>query len=474
LSLRQLEVLDLDSIKKIDETSKDILIKIGLKIPNRKILGILNDFGAKVDLKKNHVKFTEEIIKIGLGDIKKCNSEYILYGTNKNSKVFFSKGFTNFQSSAGQFAVIDLKNNKRHISGLEDLIDGVKLADHLNNIDIVGAFSVPQEVEAKKRDIVSCYNILKNTRKPFALWINSGDSARKIISMLEVVRGSKKELQKYPLCYAFVETITPLQYTPENLDILFEFAKYGLPIGFGPMAMTFATAPGTLAGTIVLENAEILSGIIIARLINKDTPICYWGIQHIMDLKTGNISFGSPEQILMGLASIQLANYYGFPVGTNTGLSDSIFSDVQSGVEKGITASIATLAGANIHGHQGICGADQGASLVQLYIDNEIIGYIKRIKRGFIVNEKTLLFEEIKEKGIGGNYLSSESTLANLKKEAWIPDIFNRLNWESSKDKEKRVVIEADCRVKKILDSKKEECFISKNIENELLKIINL
>lgn len=356
---------------------------------------------------------------------------------------------------------------------MEDLISGVRLADNLKNIDIVGAFSVPQEIESEMRDTVSCFHILKNTKKPFTLWINSGNSARKIISMLEVVRGSKKEMQKYPLCYAFIETITPLQYTPENLDILFEFAKSGLPLGFGPMAMTFATAPGSLAGTIALENAEILSGIIITRLINSDTPICYWGIPHIMDLKTGNISFGSPEQILMAMASIQLANFYGLPVGTNTGLSDSIFSDVQSGVEKGITAGIATLAGVNIHGHQGICGADQGASLDQLYIDNEIIDYIKRIKNGFEVNIKTLLFEEIKEKGIGGNYLSSKSTLENLKKEVWIPDLFNRLNWESSENKEKRIVLEANLKVGKILKSRKEESFIVKDTENELLEIIN-
>jgi len=69
--------------------------------------------------------------------------------------------------------------------------------------------------------------------------------------------------------------------------------------------MTSAIATGTLEGILAFENAEILSGIIILRLINKKVPVCYWGIQHIMDMQTGNISFGSPEKLLMGLASIQ-------------------------------------------------------------------------------------------------------------------------------------------------------------------------
>jgi len=69
--------------------------------------------------------------------------------------------------------------------------------------------------------------------------------------------------------------------------------------------MTSAIATGTLEGILAVEDAEILSGIIILRLINKKVPVCYWRIQHIMDMQTDNISFGSPEQLLMGLASIQ-------------------------------------------------------------------------------------------------------------------------------------------------------------------------
>ena len=60
LNSKHLEVLDLDSIKKIDKTSKDILIDIGLRIPNIKILDILSDFGARVDLEKKQVKFTQK------------------------------------------------------------------------------------------------------------------------------------------------------------------------------------------------------------------------------------------------------------------------------------------------------------------------------------------------------------------------------------------------------------------------------
>ena len=119
------------------------------------------------------------------------------------------------------------------------------------------------------------------------------------------------------------------------------------------------------------------------------------------------------------------------PVGTNTGITDSVLFDSQNGAEKGITSVLAMLSGSTIFGHQGIVGADQGASLQQLIIDNEMIGYIKRIKEGLSINDDKFYYEEIKEIGIGGNFLTSKSTLENFKKEVWKPEIFLRKNWES-------------------------------------------
>jgi len=467
----KLEILEKEQIESIDRTSRDILKEIGIRIPNRKILDLLGDFGAKIDSNKSIVKFTEDMISKGL---KGINRNYSLYGRDLNNKADFSESNFNFQSTSGQFAIIDPLKSERKTPGIKDLISGVRLAELLDNIDIVGAFVVPGDVDNKRKYTESVYHMLRNTRKPIAFWIDNGNSARKIISMLEVIRGNKENLKKYPLCYAFIETVSPFQYTSDSLDVLYEFASSGLPLGFGPMAMTFATAPGTLAGTLAVENAEILSGIIIARLIDENVPVCYWGIPHVMDTMTGNISFGSPEQILMGLASVQLGRYYKLPVGTNTGLSDAICPDSQSGVEKGVTSVLALLAGCNIFGHQGIAGPDQGASLVQLLIDDEMIGYIKRIKRGFVVNDETLLFDEIKKVGVGGNYLIADSTLNNFRNEAWLPGLFTRNSWEVW-EKDKNIIERANKKIEKILESFsdiEEQYILESSIEKELKSII--
>ena len=129
------------------------------------------------------------------------------------------------------------------------------------------------------------------------------------------------------------------------------------------MAQMGATAVATLAGTIAQENAEILAGLCIVQLIGPGTPVCYGGIPHAFDMRTTQVIFGGPEQALMAVGLTELAHFYGLPVYINVGLTDSKLADAQAGLESGITLACGAMAGADIFGHLGICGADQGASL---------------------------------------------------------------------------------------------------------------
>jgi len=186
------------------------------------------------------------------------------------------------------------------------------------------------------------------------------------------------------------------------------------------MAMTSATAPATLAGTLAQENAEILAGIVVTQLLAPGTAITYGGIPHIMDPATSICSFGSPEQGLMALAMAQIAHFYGFPVYINVGLTDAKVPDAQAGMEKASTMLLGVLAGADTFGHCGICGTDHAGSLLWLALDNELMNYIKRIARGFEVNTETLATSVIKSVGPAGNFLAETHTVEHFRQELWL------------------------------------------------------
>ena len=221
---------------------------------------------------------------------------------------------------------------------------------------------------------------------------------------------------------AFLEPISPLQLPGDGLDIVKEFAQAGQPVSIGPMAMTAGTAPGTLAGTLAQENAEILAGIVITQLLAPGTPITYGGIPHIMDPRTGICSFGSPEQGLMAVAMIQIARSYGFPAYINVGLTDAKLPDAQAGMEKAATLLLGVLAGADTFGHCGICGTDHAGSLLWLAFDDELMSYVKRIARGFAVDAEHLATDVIHSVGPAGNFLAEEHTVRHFREELWLPN----------------------------------------------------
>jgi trimethylamine--corrinoid protein Co-methyltransferase len=245
------------------------------------------------------------------------------------------------------------------------------------------------------------------------------------------------------------EPVSPLQFSKESLDIAMEFIEYGQPICVAPMAMASGTAPITLAGTIAQENAEILAGMAIVQAFSPGLPMMYGGIPHIMDPRTMTCSFGSPEQGIMAIAMAQLGHYYGFPVYINVNLTDSNKLDIQAGYEKMGTLLAGILAGADLFGHAGIVGADQGGSLIWLLADNEAMNYARRFLSGVAIDKDHLAEEVIDDVGPGGNFLAEHHTIQHLRNELWLPGkLWSRQPFDvwskTSENMEKRLTSEVE------------------------------
>ena len=72
------------------------------------------------------------------------------------------------------------------------------------------------------------------------------------------------------------------------------------------MAMAGLDAPVTLAGALVMQNCYNLIGNVVAYLWGTSGD--WSGSAHTMDLRSSLCSFGSPNQVLLGWAAIQLGN----------------------------------------------------------------------------------------------------------------------------------------------------------------------
>lgn len=419
----KLEVLDASAVERIHEASLGILEDVGVRVHHEGMLERLGAAGAPVDAAERRAALPAHVVESALSAATK---QHVLYGRDPERRAGFGYGRPNAMSSAGQFAWFEVATRSRREPRIDDMRLAIRVGHQLPEIDIVGAMVSPAEGPVAARDVVVHHELLSGTDKPVAGWVRNGASARFIIDMMAAVRGGRGALAERPIAAAFVEPISPLTFCRESIEILTEFAQAGLPVGIGPMATCGTTAPGTLAGTLVQENAEILAGITMAQLIAPGLPVTYWGIPHAMDARTAGISFGAPEQGLLAVAMAQLGRRYGLPVGLNVGLTDSLLPDGQSGLEKGVTLAMGALAGADIFGHMGIAGADQGASLVQLAADNESLAYVRRILRGVSLSDDHLAADLIGRVGPGGSFLGEAHTLAHYRDELWAPRLLHR------------------------------------------------
>ncbi len=75
--------------------------------------------------------------------------------------------------------------------------------------------------------------------------------------MAEAVAGSEEEVRSKLMVSYECEATSPLVYSRNSLEIMQEYTKLGLPIGFNPILMTGTTSPLTFAGTLAMHMADM-------------------------------------------------------------------------------------------------------------------------------------------------------------------------------------------------------------------------
>ncbi|TQS82365.1 trimethylamine--corrinoid methyltransferase [Candidatus Methanomassiliicoccus intestinalis] len=90
-----------------------------------------------------------------------------------------------------------------------------------------------------------------------------------------------------------------------------------------------------------------------------------------------------------------------------------------------MTTILPALSGANTIYGAGMLELGMTFSMEQLVIDNDIISMVKKVMQGIPVNEETLAVEAIQKVGVGNNFLSHKTTMANIDLPS-DPQIINR------------------------------------------------
>ncbi|MEE0775615.1 MAG: trimethylamine methyltransferase family protein [Bacillota bacterium] len=420
------DVLTQSEVENIHEHSVKILEEIGVEFTYDPAVEVLKEAGLKTE--GHRVYFTREFIDEMM---KKAPKEFKLHARNPQKTVNCNHTDLILTPSYGPPYIYDAQGNRRY-SNMEDYDNIVKLAGASENINHTGGnvcepIDVPEEI----RHLKMLYSHIKNSDKAFMGSAYGVIGASDSVKLAEMMFGGSETIKKNPVLITLINSITPLKYDDRMLGALMTYAKAGQACLVSSLVMSGSTGPATMAGTMALQNAEILAGICLAQAVNPGTPCIYGSTSGPADMKTLTLSIGTAETAIYTAASAQMARFYGVPSRGGGGLNDTKLVDAQAGYESMLTLFAAAASGINYVLHAaGIMQYYTAFSYEKFVLDDEIAGLVNKFLKGYNMDEKMFVFDDIKDVGPGGHYLYQASTFELFRQELRSPVLSDRQGWE--------------------------------------------
>lgn len=419
------QVLSADQIEEMHFATLEILRRTGARVLVAEARDLLQHAGCWVD--GDRVRFPGALVEWAV----RAAPPGITLCDRTGLPAMHLEGYRSYFGTGSDCPnVIDPFTGERRQGRLEDVVNFARLVDALPNIDFLMCMAIAQEINQATSDIHHFEMMVNHTTKPLCYTAWDLANLQDIIAICEAVAGGAEAFRRNPFAILYTEPVSPLQHIVEGTTKLMYMARKGLPVVYTP-GMTFgAVAPVTSAGGLLVANAELLSGLVIAQLMREGAPFVYGGGVAILDMRHMNVSYASPEFLINMAALCDLARYYRLPVFSFGGCSDSKVCDQQAALEAALWVMTTALAGGNLSHDVGYIEYGLTASMELTVLNDEIIGMVRRILGGVEVSAETMALDVIDSVGPGGHYLSEAHTLRHHR-ENWYPTLLNRTSYST-------------------------------------------
>ncbi|UCF21488.1 MAG: trimethylamine methyltransferase family protein [Gemmatimonadota bacterium] len=421
----RLDVLSGAELEEVDERSLQVLQRIGVEVGSRSILERLAEAGASVDREERRVRFTAEFVEAA---VARAPRRVVLAARWPGCDLVLDgeHGYLALDGCAAE--VIDPETGARRPSRKADVAMVTRLADALPEIGFVWQPAAARDVLPAVQPLHELHAQLGNTGKHIQMMTAvTATAARGVVEIASLAAGGSAALRARPIVSTFQCSTSPLVYEGGALEAAAVFAEAGLPCGFVVMPIACATGPATWGGTLVQSNAEVLAGIVILETLVPGAATFYGSCATVMDLRTGAAACGGPEDLLLQMASAQLARHYDLPASIGSFATGAKSPDWQAGLENGLSGLASVFAGADMLCGAGLLYGARICSPEQVVLDAEIFALLRHLV-GAPAEAGDDVLDVIGAAGPGGEFLSQGHTLAAMRR-LWIPRLFDRAEW---------------------------------------------
>jgi trimethylamine--corrinoid protein Co-methyltransferase len=233
--------------------------------------------------------------------------------------------------------------------------------------------------------------------------------------MAKVIAGDAPAVRERPPFSLVLCTIAPLMQDKEGIEGAMVLARAGIPVGFLAMPNLGTTGPATLAGSLVMGDAEIISGAVLLQLVSPGCPVFHSIMHGYVDPRSGAY-VPYPLGRTAGAAAVDLAHHWGMPSFAGAfGTESDRPGTWQAASEVALDPMLVGLAGA-----EWVTGIGLNESFTLLYpeaiiFDDELYHRARYALMGLELDEETLALDVIRAVGPGGHFLAERHTRKHMR-----------------------------------------------------------
>ncbi|MBG1231921.1 trimethylamine methyltransferase family protein [Aestuariivirga litoralis] len=401
------EIISADELESIHRASLKVLSEIGMDFNHPEAHALLKAAGAQIDGER--VRFDPAMIE---ELVAHAPETFMLHARNPAHSRVIGGNNIMYGTVGSPPNAHDMEGGRR-TGNRADYQNFLRLGQYFNTINFSAGYPVePVDIHASIRHLDALYDMATIMDKPLTAYVLGEERTQDALMIAKLMRGiDDEQFHREPSVMTIVNTNSPLKLDFNMLNGMLRFCRAGQIVCVTPFTLAGAMAPVTMAGALVLQNAEALAGIAFCQLVKKGAPVIYGGFTSNVDMKSGAPAFGTPEYMKAQIVGGQLARRYKVPYRTsNTNAANTV--DAQAAYESVFSLWGLTQGGGNfiMHGAGWLEGG-LVASFEKFVLDVDLIQMVTEFLQPLEINEDALGFEAIKDVGPGGHFFGTQHTL---------------------------------------------------------------
>jgi trimethylamine--corrinoid protein Co-methyltransferase len=381
-----------------------ILEGTGFHCPSERALKIYAEHGARVDFKEQIVRLSSDVILEALSHAPRY---YTMGARSRDFDLDLSKKVTYEATDGTGTKTIDYDTRELRASVKEDVARSARVADYLSSISFYWPMVSAQDhgKTASLHELEASFNnTVKHVQTPTVV---EEATTRYAVEMAKVIAGDEETMRARPPLSLLICTIAPLAQDPGSMEAALLAAEAGIPVGFMSMPNTGSTAPATIAGTLALGDAEVVSAMVLAQMAYPGAPIYHSFMPGMTHPRTG--AYYSHESYVYAMG-VELAHMWGVPTLAGTFGMDATYPGWEAGMGGGRASLLCALCGAETGSGMGLL---QGSTLLypeNLVLDAELYHSVRTNAAQLNTGTNYMALDVIQAVGPRGYYLKERHT----------------------------------------------------------------